>query len=453
MTLNIHPSAANNFNNKARDFLDFVTPFHPTAATTHGFSSDLHIAATLTEKDLACDVDELDVSSTDYKGQIVARYFLYDNCRHGIDGGNYQVLSKMAEQIQLLPCIKGKLSKSFIEKTLFSWIKAQYKKTLSDKPFIQYLDEEASKAIEKRGYWIPIANLEVEVPFSVSMSEIRPLSKAVIDYWEAQLSPTSPEHGDMLRKYFEQIRKDYQGLAAAYMVIEAEPDHAFSCAIREAQEVTSILGIFSSATLIPDIKCASTIKGSEHICRATAFIESNAGIIRSKGSILDVPSAQYWRLGKRDIEEISKSGLHNLSVLMSKKERNDFEDSVLASVSLYSKSAFTSDPVEKVVYMLSALESILLKNSNEPIQQNLAERLAVFTAQELAKRKSIISTVKAVYSVRSRYLHHGHTSSELALISEFMMCVWTFFMQLIANLGRFTTKEVFISAIDDHKLG
>jgi hypothetical protein len=46
--------------------------------------------------------------------------------------------------------------------------------------------------------------------------------------------------------------------------------------------------------------------------------------------------------------------------------------------------------------MLSALESILLKNSNEPIQQNLSERLAVFTAQELAKRKSIISTPESV---------------------------------------------------------
>ena len=453
MILNIHPAAEKNFNDKASSLLDSVSLFQPPAPTKSGFPSELHIAATLTEKDLACEVDELDVSSTDYKGEIVARYFIYENCKYGIDGSNYQALSKIAEQVQLLPPIKDKLSKSFIETILFSWIKAQYKKTDTKKTFILYLDEEASKAIETRGYWIPIANLEVEVPFPVSKSEIRPLSKAVIDNWEARLSPTSHEHGDMLNKYFTQIRKDYQGLAAVYSVIEAEPDHAFSCAIREAQEVTSILGIFSGATLIPDIKCVSTIKGSEHICQASVFIELNAGVIRSRGSILDVASAQYWRLSKKDIEEIMKSGLNNLSVLMSKIERNDFEDSVLASVNLYSKSAFTSDPIEKVVYMLSALESILLKNSNEPIQQNLSERLAVFTAQELTKLKSIISTVKSAYSVRSRYLHHGHTSSELALISEFMMCVWTFFIQLAANLGRFTTKEGFISAIDDHKLG
>lgn len=308
MTFDIHPSAAINFNNKAQGLLAFVTPFHPSAATTHGFSSDLHVAASLDEKDLARGVDELDPASTDYKGQIVARYFIHDNCRHGIDGSNYQALSKMSEQIQLLPCIKDKLSKLFIEKTLFSWVKAQYKKDLSDKSFIEYLIEEATKAIEERAYWIPIANLEVEVPFSVSRSEIRPLSRAVFDHWEAQLSPTSPEHEDMLKEYFKQIREDCQGLAAVHMLIEAEPDHAFSCAIREAQDVTSVLGIFSAATLIPDIKCASTIKASEHICQATALIESNSELIRSKSSILDVSSAQYWRLSKKDIEEINRSG-------------------------------------------------------------------------------------------------------------------------------------------------
>ena len=138
---------------------------------------------------------------------------------------------------------------------------------------------------------------------------------------------------------------------------------------------------------------------------------------------------------------------------MASETLNAFKKSVLNSVLLYSKSAFTSDPVEKVVYILSALESILLRNEYESIQHSLAERVAVFTAQELIKRKYIITTIKSAYGVRSRYLHHGHTSSELELISEFMSCAWIFFIQLIDNVERFSTKESFISAIEDHKLG
>jgi len=103
--------------------------------------------------------------------------------------------------------------------------------------------------------------------------------------------------------------------------------------------------------------------------------------------------------------------------------------------------------------MLSSLESVLLKNENEPIQQNLAERLAVFTAQELTERKTIIKLIKTVYGLRSKYLHHGHSSSELEIVSEFMACVWGFFMQLVNNVERFKTKEEFLIAIDDHKLG
>ena len=61
-------------------------------------------------------------------------------------------------------------------------------------------------------------------------------------------------------------------------------------------------------------------------------------------------------------------------------------------------------------------------------------------------------TIKSVYGVRSRYLHHGHTSSELKLISDFMMQVWIFFIQLLANIDRFKSQGEFVNAIDDHKL-
>ena len=253
-------------------------------------------------------------------------------------------------------------------------------------------------------------------------------------------------------EFCKRLRREYQGLAAVVTVIEAEPEFASDYAIEEAQKITAVLGIFSGATLVPDVKCVSNIKGSENIAQATVFFESGDDGFQMASSILDRSSSTNWRLSQRNINEIREMGLDKISSLLAADSLKDFEKSVLNSVFLYSKSAFTADPVEKIVYMLASLESIMLKNENEPIQQNLAERVAVFTAQELKVRKPIIKTIKSVYGIRSKYLHHGHISSELKLVSDFMIQVRMFFIKLLANVDQFRTQQQFVNAIDDHKL-
>jgi hypothetical protein len=108
--------------------------------------------------------------------------------------------------------------------------------------------------------------------------------------------------------------------------------------------------------------------------------------------------------------------------------------------------------MEKVVYILSALESIFLKNQSEPIQQNLGERMAIFSATELAERKAILRNVRAVYELRSRYLHHGHSSTEIEEIGAFLLNVWVFFVKLVCIRKDFKTKDEFLVCIDDEKL-
>lgn len=449
MIINIHPSAANNYNAKADELIKLIEVFPLEKGNKSSFPSDLHVAASFTEKDI---IGDIEVATSDYRGNTIQRFFHLNEQRLGLSEDNYKKLRETAERIQSLPSVRSMLSCSFVEKKLFSWVSEKYKGLETPDLFIEYLDKEAKDIVKITTSWIPIANLEVQTAFTVSKSEIRPLSKAVIDQWVTKFESLAGENKENALKLFEKIRKEYQGLAAVVTTITAEPEYASDYALEEAQKITAVLGIFSGATLIPDIKSASNIKGSENIAQSTIFFESDKESFQMTSSIIDRASVKYWRLGQRDIIEIQKTGLDRISSLLSADSLTDFKKSVLNSLFLYSKSAFTADPVEKVVYMLSSLESILLKNENEPIQQNLAERIAVFISQELLERKLIIKTIKSVYGVRSKYLHHGHTSSELELISEFMMHVWVFFIQLLANVDRFATQAEFVNAIDDHKL-
>jgi len=451
MIINIHPSAVDNFNKKADELLGFIIERPFKRERQEEFSSHLHVAGSFTDKDI---IGEIEVSSSDYKGNTISRTFHFEGKNYGLSEENYNKLKDIAEKLQLLPGIRSTLSCTFVEKCLFTWLGNKYKKIEDPQPFLEFLNSEAQKVVEKTTSWIPIANLEIQSSFLISRSQIKPITKDVMDNWESNIggAATGEDKKKIIEK-FHKKRKEYQGLAAVVSVIEAEPEYAFDYALEEAQTITSVLGIFSSATLIPDIKCLSRIKGSENMAQATIFFEgANGNLSTTTSKILDTASTKYWRLSSSEINEIRKVGLDNISSLLTTESLNGFRKSVLNAILLYSKSAFTSDPIEKVVHTLSSLESILLKNENEPIQQNLSERIAVFTSKELTERKSIIKLIKSIYGVRSRYLHHGHTTSELKLISDFLLKIWLFYMQLLGNVDRFSTQDEFVCAIDDHKL-
>jgi len=144
-------------------------------------------------------------------------------------------------------------------------------------------------------------------------------------------------------------------------------------------------------------------------------------------------------------------GFQKILNLLDSQERNSFEEKVLNFLFLYSKAAFTNEPIEKVVFILSSLESILLKNSSEPIQQNFGERLAFFISDESEERKKISQLCREIYSFRSKYIHHGITSGETEIVQDFLIKVWLFFVLLVNQYENFEKKDDFIEHIDDKK--
>lgn len=448
MTFEIHPSAEDNFNQKARSIIDIVKIFPIVKRNNEVFPSDIHVSVILEEKDILGPIEE---TASDFLGNTVARFFRHEDTKYGIDGDDYKKLLVLAEQIQKLKPIKNKLSTKYIESLIFKWVSREYIKDEKTMEFISYLKESASKDIKTITSWIPIANLEIERPFRISYSEVRSLSKATIEEWKGSLLKGGLDHNEKLIKLFDQISNDYQGLAAVVTKIDAEPIRAYEIAQEEAVHATAILGVFSKAVLIPQVKCASKVKGSENISQITCFQLSGLESFSMLSEITDKSADLQWRLRNKDIEELESMVLNKINPIILSQAPSEFYKSIANSVYIYSKAAFTADPLEKVIYMLSALESILLKNENEPIQQNLAERIAFFISNNIDGRKKIIRNIKDVYGIRSKYLHHGYSSYELESISEFMLNTQVVIVGLLLNADRFVDKSAFINAIEDIK--
>jgi hypothetical protein len=83
-----------------------------------------------------------------------------------------------------------------------------------------------------------------------------------------------------------------------------------------------------------------------------------------------------WPLSTHKITELRATGLDILSALLLKEKRTEFQEELLAALVLYSKASLAKTIADKLVYILVGLESMFLRDDNEPIMDKMGERMA-----------------------------------------------------------------------------
>ena len=253
-----------------------------------------------------------------------------------------------------------------------------------------------------------------------------------------------------MEAYVNKFRKSVQGYTIAQVKIIGEKEYAVRIGKEIVLRSLTFLRIFSPANLHPKLTENFNILGTERKDKVTCFTFDENEI----GSAVEYfeRSFKVRTLTTQDLEEINRLGLTTLNRILVKPKKSGFEEKVLDALGLYSKSTLLSEPQDKLVYMLSAIESILLKNISEPIQKNIGERMAMLIGKTYDERKAIINDVDNIYRIRSRFLHHGYTIDELELLARFMKSVWKFVITLIGKVEEFKTKEEFIEHLEKMKL-
>ncbi len=132
-----------------------------------------------------------------------------------------------------------------------------------------------------------------------------------------------------------------------------------------------------------------------------------------------------WHLSDEDVSKNKASfGFDEVSELLTLESRSKFQDVLLDALLLYSRSTREKDLAGKLVYTLVAIESVLLRNDTEPVQQNAGERMAFLIAKSVEKRRAVIRNLREAYTLRSRFIHHGHTIDQLETVKSFMIDAW-----------------------------
>lgn len=446
LMLNIHINAKVNFDNKANLLHEAIGEIILPQESNEGYTPDRPVEVILKEEDL---INDPTYYTSDYTDTITSRYFSFNSKTYGLDGDNYRKLRFLTESIYKIRSVNSVLSKTTIETLIFEWVKLKFLKKV-DVALIEFLDVQSKELVKHNEIWTPLF-LYVESSFTIGKIEIVPTDSKIWDTWIENTLEHWPNQKEDLRKLFKGKQKQYQGYAASIFRIEAEFERAIELAISETNKSLDCLRIFAPHNLFINKTSNCKILGCETIETVENFFIHENKLIASCERVLG-KSSKTWMIRNDLIDMMKKSGLNNLSSLVLNENQSDFQKSILDTIFLFSKSCIVNQTTDKLIYIFVSIESLLLKDSGEPIQQNISERIAIFLGESLPEKKEIIFLVKEAYKIRSSFFHHGLDIESEETLENFLKIINTFFLKLIHINTHYKSKTDFINNLEDQKL-
>jgi hypothetical protein len=446
--LELHPEALRAFNESSEALMAEVRPMQRNRLEAGVFRPDVFSSGHLSEADI---IGEIEVGVVDGTGNEVGKLFRQGEQQFGLVGDGFQNLKALVAKIQGTPAFRDSISYGCVLNVAFDWVAKKYRRetTIS---LCEHVIAECAKQLREMDIWIPVYRLHAEEDLKVGSCLFKTITAAMLDEWEQHFRSTVKENGPQIVEMFRAERKRMQGTLAATFRVYAEPERGYELAQERAEYAIGLLNFFHPAHGTFRTRSYATLLGQENIQTTTALVLENGQIRQRQRGLLD-RGASPWFLDKSQIQFLRQGGLDKVGALWDKKEKSEYDTCLLNALQLYSKSSLSTLVTDRLVYILAALESMLLRNTSEPVQKNIAERMAFIVKKTVDERKRIVRIVEEIYKIRSSFLHHGQRIKESEVIEEFMVCAWTSFVVLILDSEKFPTRDSMFDAIDNMKFG
>ncbi len=450
MEITIHADAAKRFNELGEELLVSVTAERRQPRPVPVFRPDLHISANLTSKDVIGPIRSAE-TVIDGTGAEVGRFFIKDGQRIGFIGDGYKRLIRLLERIQ----------KSGLEETLsmrslvdgaFAWLEERHGDRTHE-PIVSFVLQQISSKVKLRELWVPLHRVHLQENIAIGTAKFRTISKEMLDELESRMqSKASADTLLAIRAKINRERTTLQGTAAVVVSVVAEPIRASEIALEIAGRAAALLRFFSRANWHPLMRSYCTTLGDESLSMHTELTIGDGKILSISGGIEDKRNQHDWVITSKYLRQFPGL-LQALSDLVDERRRHsEFEKKLLDALLLYSRNAVVQDPADKLVFIFASLESMLLRTDSEPVQKNVAERMAFLIGENVEARKQLIANVLAIYGRRSSFLHHGSHVDATDALATFMLNAWACFYTLLEKRQTFATKDSLIEAIEERKL-
>jgi hypothetical protein len=383
-------------------------------------------------------------------GNEVARFFPDLNPPVGLFGSNHEEFINLCQTLLESGALKDKISMTFIVEAVFEWMRNQHQQTATQS-MTEYVLDRCRSAIAELEVWVPIAGTEVEIEINMGKVILKSVDQRIWQRWVSGWQARQPEGVEKVQTFLTEIGTDRISVSA--MKVTAEPIKAVELAEAEADKALNILRYFSVANLNPPLSIYTAISGKEYVECPRHMILRNGLLILAGRTERNLRSRHPWRIDAALLSKMREKGFDALVHLLAQKEEclTEFQSSLLRAISIYSKSSLAQDLNDKLLYVVAALEYILLKDASESLQKHIGERMALLIGRSLEARIEIIRSYKKAYALRSAAVHHGEVLKDAEALTNFMRDAWHTFNKLINEADRFTTKLDLIEFVDDLK--
>lgn len=446
--LDFHPSAKERFNQLGSELLPHLRKWQEDSSKEESYEPETAPAAHFSDQN--AEISYLGHTTGPLDTKITGRRFKSDSEVFELSETGCEKLESLLQKLLQQKSLRNSVSRKTVYIGATNWIEESVQHGQRT-DFIDSLVCFLSEKMEEREIWVPVAFLHVQSDLSFGEVTFRPFSVALIDKWISQLLENVPEdRKSMARQEAEKRRQKYQGLAAAALSVYAEPSKASEAALRIAEDAVSLLRVYCPENMEPLAVSYCKPLGQELVESFTTFTMADESIASFHRETLP-PHPSPWKLSDESVNELMKIGLGPLAELAGKANLTEFEIALKDSLNLYGRSSTSRTVAEKLVFILVALESLLLRDASESIQQNIGERMAFIVASSKEERRSVVKLFKECYGIRSRYIHHGETPRDLERLRAFMLHSWSLFNGLIKNRDRFTKRSDLFEYIEDLK--
>ena len=444
--LKLHPNAEENFNRQAEELLTELSSEHTDENRTNApFAPEFHIAASFTQQDMIGDIGFSEIHPA---GQTASRAFIHDGAKLGLFGESYKKLARLAEKMQSARELRTVISIKTLEPAIFGWMKAR-RQAATTASMVDYILRQYDDKIEEWNVWIPIASMILQSDLPIGPIYFRHVTKAVFDSWFQKGREGVEQHGSDADKAafgaFVEAQSRIQGYAAANITIIGEADRATEVAFEETQKALAILSFYTAAALVAGVVSFCAPLGQENL-DTYLFIAVGDGKLSIQEGVME-PSYAPFVLDERAVRLLYESGFGALQELYNKEPKTEFQQSLVDALIVYARHTRAKNLSDKLMYIFTALDSFLLQDQNESIQQSIAQPIAYTVAITPEKRMEFADLVIRAYGLRSRFIHHAKTIEETDVVQEFVLLVWSFWLKLILIHTKFATRADFAKDI------
>jgi len=371
-----------------------------------------------------------------------------------------EIIKEILKQNKNLEKFSEKYIEGKVEGLIANILQNEISESTTKKKYDEILDELKLYDSEYR-VLVPLTGIEVsEDKFSCGKINLlkgspETISNIVLDIKNiiALSKHTEEEKENIVNQIREQILSCLNKVTFSEYIVKAEPIRAKERAIEETRRVIDVFR-YSIPALYPDShKIHVAIFGES--CRIARSIPIISTDVKDFTIQTDFVGQLYnYKLDDNTINVLKKIGVINIFNILKKdmSSMTDFELTLLNTIHWFSNHLIQAELENKLLSLITSLESLLTPKDCNPIGTALAEGVAIILGNTVEKRKKIKIRFKQLYNIRSGVSHGGRKSVLESDIRELRYIIGLVINFQIRQINNFNTQKDLLDWIEDKKL-